>query len=321
MKATLKDIAKECGLDISTVSRALSDDERVKIKTKAIVKEVALRLNYKPNLAARSLAAGRTKTICFLLGSLEGVLERRAAGYGSSYINSKGFDLYISLHNSDPQVYERQFERISLGLTDGAIISPNRQVNSLKLYENCIRDDIPIIFFDQHFEELKTPVVTSDNQRAVQQLIDKCLDEGVEKFYVLYGESNSVEKVRKKSSLNYLKKNKIPFEFISRQKFDEIKLKKDSEKNIGIIGTSQGTLVSFYNFNKVQFDDKRIIFACFDNWIGSCYPAKKSFYAIQNFEEMIRIAIDKIVMFTETKKKIKAEIIKVPILEYKSIES
>lgn len=319
MKATLKDIALECGFDISTVSRALSDDARVKVKTKDLVRKVAQRLNYKPNLAARSLAAGRTKTICFLLGSLEGVLERRAAGYGSSYINTKGFDLYISIHNSDPLAYERQFERISLGLTDGAIISPNRQINSHKLYKNCLRDDIPIIFFDQHFEELKTPVVTSDNQKAVQQLIDNCLNEGVDFFYVLFGDNNSVERVRRDSSIQYLKKKKISYELVSHQNPSERKLIK--EESVGIIGTSQSTLINFHKQLKKKSNSVKISFACFDNWIGSCYPGKNVFYAIQNYEEMIRIAIDKVVEFTKTKKKIKAEVIKVPILEFKTVES
>ncbi|PCJ51930.1 MAG: hypothetical protein COA79_25160 [Planctomycetota bacterium] len=321
MKTTLKDIAKECNLDISTVSRALSNDVRVKVKTKNIVKEVAQRLHYKPNLAARSLAAGRTKMIFLLLGSLEGTLERRAAGFGSSYINSKGFDLYISLHNSDPEVYQRQFERISLGLTDGAIISPNRQINSQVLYDNCLRDDIPVIFFDQHFENLKTPVVTSDNHNAVQQLITDCLKKGAKKFYVLFDDSNSVEKIRKKSSIQYLRKNNVPYEIVSSEKTNALKIQSLKRESIGIIGTSQGKIISFYKENKNYLSTQDLIFACFDHWIGSCYPSRNVVYAIQNYEKMISTAIDKIVEFTETKISIKSEIFKVPILEFKIIDS
>lgn len=63
----IKDIAKKAGVSPSTVSRALNDDPRISEETKKKVKEIARRLKYKPNQAARTLITRETKTVGFLI--------------------------------------------------------------------------------------------------------------------------------------------------------------------------------------------------------------------------------------------------------------
>ena len=63
----LADLAKTLNLDTSTVSRALRDDPQVTLETRRRVGEEALRLGYRPHLAARALAEGRTRTLWFVI--------------------------------------------------------------------------------------------------------------------------------------------------------------------------------------------------------------------------------------------------------------
>ena len=56
MKVTIKDVAKEANVATSTVSRVLSNNEKISDETKARVFEAIKKLNYKPNAIARSLA-------------------------------------------------------------------------------------------------------------------------------------------------------------------------------------------------------------------------------------------------------------------------
>ena len=58
---TLEDVAREAGVAVSTVSRALSRPERVSARTREHVQAVARRLDYRPNLLARGLPSGRTR--------------------------------------------------------------------------------------------------------------------------------------------------------------------------------------------------------------------------------------------------------------------
>ena len=59
----LKEIATECGVNVSTVSRALKDDPRIKADTRTKIHAMASRMGYTPNWAAQSLKGGKTNTI------------------------------------------------------------------------------------------------------------------------------------------------------------------------------------------------------------------------------------------------------------------
>lgn len=63
----LKTIAQDLGLDVSTVSRALRDDPRVKAETRRTVQDLAARYDYRPNMLARALQGGRTGRVAVLL--------------------------------------------------------------------------------------------------------------------------------------------------------------------------------------------------------------------------------------------------------------
>lgn len=63
----IKQIAEELSVDVSTVSRALRNDPRVKPETTRLVKELADKLGYRPNSAARALKGGKTGRVAVLL--------------------------------------------------------------------------------------------------------------------------------------------------------------------------------------------------------------------------------------------------------------
>lgn len=68
-KPTLRTVAQDTGFAVATVSRALSGDQRIAAKTRAIVAEAAERLGYIPDRAARRLRTGRTQVISLLLNT------------------------------------------------------------------------------------------------------------------------------------------------------------------------------------------------------------------------------------------------------------
>jgi LacI family transcriptional regulator len=63
----LKHLAEELGVDVSTVSRALRDDPRVKPETRRAVQDLATRYDYRPNAAARALRGGKSGRVAVLL--------------------------------------------------------------------------------------------------------------------------------------------------------------------------------------------------------------------------------------------------------------
>jgi LacI family transcriptional regulator len=68
-RPTLRTLAQATGFSIATVSRALADDPRIAVKTRATVAAAAARLGYIPDRAARRLRTGRTQVISLLLNT------------------------------------------------------------------------------------------------------------------------------------------------------------------------------------------------------------------------------------------------------------
>lgn len=69
-KATLKQIAKELGVSVSTVSKALNDSPEISEATKIKIKEYATFKNYKPNSIAKNLKNQRTNTFGVILPNI-----------------------------------------------------------------------------------------------------------------------------------------------------------------------------------------------------------------------------------------------------------
>jgi DNA-binding LacI/PurR family transcriptional regulator len=65
-RISIKDVAREAGVSVTTVSHALNDKGRLNADTRARVRDVAERLGYRPNPAARSLVSGRTGLIAVI---------------------------------------------------------------------------------------------------------------------------------------------------------------------------------------------------------------------------------------------------------------
>ncbi|WP_016932770.1 LacI family DNA-binding transcriptional regulator, partial [Rhodococcus sp. R1101] len=93
-RATITDVAREAGVAASTVSRAFTDPGRVNVVTRDHILEVADRLGYAPNPAARALESGRTNTLALLVPDItnpffSGVIkgaERAAVASGRTLV-------------------------------------------------------------------------------------------------------------------------------------------------------------------------------------------------------------------------------------------
>lgn len=99
--ATIKDIARECGLSVSTVSRALSGEGRLPQVTREKVRATATRLGYIPNRAAQTLVGKRNSGFAGLVltdpgyGCEDSYLGEYISGLGAG-LSESGFDLFLA---------------------------------------------------------------------------------------------------------------------------------------------------------------------------------------------------------------------------------
>ena len=153
----LKEIAEDCGVNVSTVSRALNDDPRVKSDTRKKIHAAASRMGYTTNWAAQSLKGAKTNTIWLVIADLFNPLTAQLATYCSHELAKAGFDLSVILYHNSQLRYEHLLRRLLFGITDGALIIGSRNFNSFKKRGELIDDlrqrSLPTIFLDRFERE------------------------------------------------------------------------------------------------------------------------------------------------------------------------
>lgn len=321
MSVTLSTLAKECDVDISTVSRALRGDERVKLATRERIKETAKRLGYRPNLAARFLQSGKTKTVLFVIPSLMNPLENELAEYVSRNLNKNGYDLLVALYHNDSESHKRILDRLNQGVADAALVVANGDMN-IKELEQLVNKGFPILFIDRHIDNLPVPVVTNANHDSASELMNRCAKEGAEEFFILYTDNNPAGRSRMNGAIEQLGRLGKRFHLID----DKHAASQDvdvSHKNVAVFCNSQRGIFSFLEHNREKLSQCTLYFAAYDNWEGNSSPAEKAFICIQNFEKMAELAVRQILSLITGKKKFaqKGGITTVQPLEYRELTS
>lgn len=124
MGATLRQIARESSVSISTVSRALSNHPYVDKQTRARVKEVAERLNYRPSLAGRALRGLGTHTVGVVLPDMMNHFYARTVSILQDQLEDRGYGVTFAVTNNDIKRERDALERLASAYVDGVIIVP-----------------------------------------------------------------------------------------------------------------------------------------------------------------------------------------------------
>ena len=103
VNVTIKDVAREAGFSVATVSRVLNNSGPVRVETRRRIEEVADRLNYTPNVAARSLITRKTLTIGVLLPDLYGEFFSEVIRGIDRAARTGGYHLLVSGSHNDRQ--------------------------------------------------------------------------------------------------------------------------------------------------------------------------------------------------------------------------
>jgi DNA-binding LacI/PurR family transcriptional regulator len=122
---TIKDIARELGLSVSTVGRALTDHPRISRETKERVQEVAERLGYVVNTAARMMRGGSSHLISLLVPDIRSGFYSMMAHMLSTGLGSEGYHLTLSITDDDPYREMQQMRELMSARVAGVVIVPS----------------------------------------------------------------------------------------------------------------------------------------------------------------------------------------------------
>jgi len=187
-KITLKHIARELEVSISTVSKALKNSEEISRETKEKIQAFAKLYNYKPNNIAISLKNKRTKNIGVVIPDIVHHFFTTVIRGIEKYANSKGYNVIVCLSDESFDKEVINMEMLANGSIDGFIMSLSAGTEEKGDYNHLkevTSQGIPLVLFDRVTNEVECDKVVIDDQLGGYIATKKLIDEGRRKIALL----------------------------------------------------------------------------------------------------------------------------------------
>lgn len=183
MKASLKHIAEELGVSKTTVSWVLSGQAAQKNISEATankVLEYAKSLHYQPNMVARSLNTGETKTIGLILPSISDSFYSEVAKEIEAKARKNGYSLMISSSESDIDREDEIIRLFKAKRVDGIILAPTKR--SKVEVQRLIDEGYPLVTIDRYFPELEASYIIINNRDSSYMLTKHLIHKGCKRI-------------------------------------------------------------------------------------------------------------------------------------------
>lgn len=184
---SLKDLALELNVSISTVSRALKDHPNISPEVKSKVKALAREWDYRPNPLAMGLLRQKTRTIGVIVPDLVTHFFSSVISGIEAHASENGYFIIISSSYESFQKEKECIENLLNSRVEGLIISLSSQTSSYAHYEDLIRKGIPIVFFDRICLPRLTSTVVADNMEAARKITHHFFQSGYRKIAYIAG--------------------------------------------------------------------------------------------------------------------------------------
>lgn len=201
---TMKDVAKQAGVSLGTVSKVFNGipvGDEYRIKVEAAAKE----LGYQVNVYARGLRASKTNTIAVILPNITHPFYASMADYCCQMLAKRGYRMLLATTSFDPKTEQNCIDMVQQNKVDGIIAityNPELEVN----------EDIPFVIIDRKFHN-RIPCVSSDNYAGGQMAAEKLAENGCKHLLFLGISSHVAGEADKRYQgfMQYCESNQIDY--------------------------------------------------------------------------------------------------------------
>ncbi|KIA82660.1 LacI family DNA-binding transcriptional regulator [Flavobacterium sp. AED] len=214
-KVTLKQIAKELDVSISTVSKSLRNSPEIGEETRLKVQAFAKFYHYKPNNIALSLKNRKTKTIGIIIPEIVHHFFSTVINGIEQVANENGYSVIICLSDDSFDKEVLNMEMLANGSIDGFIMSLSKETQFKGDFHHItevINQGMPVVMFDRVTNEIFCDKVIIDDKLAAYEAVQSLIDKGRKKIaLVTTVDYVSVGKLRTDGYIKALLDNDIPF--------------------------------------------------------------------------------------------------------------
>lgn len=187
-KLTLKQIARELDVSISTVSKALRDSPEIGEETRKKVKAFAKLYNYRPNNIALSLKNRKTRTIGIVLPEIINDFFATVISGIEKVANRNGYNIIICLSNNSFDREVMNLEMLANGSTDGFILSVAKETQQREDYhhlQEVISQGMPVVLVDRVVDAITCDKVIIDDTEGARKAVRHLLGLGCKKIALI----------------------------------------------------------------------------------------------------------------------------------------
>jgi LacI family transcriptional regulator len=207
MTVTMKDIARDLGIAVITVSKVIRNKDDVSEKTRKRVLERVKELNYTPNLAARALVTGRSNLIGLVVPDLLHTFFAEIAKSLSNALLKKDYHLIVATSDEDPELEERTVNRLLGRKLDALIVAS--ACTTPALFKRIQDQGPPLVLIDRNFRGLDTNYVGADDKMIGVLATEHLIEIGCKRIAHLRGPETSAGIGRLEGYLRTLSKYKM----------------------------------------------------------------------------------------------------------------
>ena len=207
MTVNMKDIARDLGVSVVTVSKALRDHPDISKTTRERILLKAKEVGYRPNLTARSLVTGRSSLIGLIVPDLIHPFFAEVAKGLSQGLRRHGYFIVVSSSEEDPELEQQEIEHMLAHRLEALVVA-SCQTNSEFLRKTQL-EETPLILLDRSFKDLASHFVGSDDYSAGKLAAEHLLGIGCRRIAHIRGPENSVGKRRLKGFVDTLRKHSV----------------------------------------------------------------------------------------------------------------
>lgn len=210
---SLKDLAKEIGVSISTVSRALKNHPDISVELTRKIQKLAKKRNYTPNPLAMGLLKQQTRMIGVIVPDIVTHFYSSIISGIEEVAKQHGYFIVIASSNESVEKEIESVENLLKSRVEGLIVCLSQETNRFDHFEKLIQDEIPLVLFDRVCETLSVPTVTADGIEAAKKIVRHFFENECRRIAYISGpEHLNISKNRKKGYLLGLKECGLEFD-------------------------------------------------------------------------------------------------------------
>ena len=210
---SLKDLAEELGVSISTVSRALKNHPDISPHLTQKIQALAEEKNYTPNPLAMGLLRQQTKMIGVIVPDINTHFYSSIISGIEKVAKEHGYFIVITSSNETMLKEVESVENLLKSRVEGLIVCLSQETTDFLHFEKLVKNEIPLVFFDRVCESLAVPAVLANGQDATKKITRHFFENGCRRIAYISGpEHLNISQNRKVGYLNGLKECGLEFD-------------------------------------------------------------------------------------------------------------